>query len=1106
MVSTIRLAVATPWARPATAFEFKDAMKSLIAKIIGQTVIANVVLGFMLLGGLGAALSLVREGIPEISVDNILIEVAYPGADPYEVEEGISRKIEEAVDGLEGIKRYTTVSIENAGRGIVQIVEGYPMDKALDNVRNAIDAISTFPPDTEKPVISEMTIRSEVIFVALWGDITERVGKEFAEQIKDELQALPGVSQVSLGGVREYEIAIELSEGRLREYGLTFADVSSALRRSSVNMSGARLRTKGEEIEIKATGRKYTGEEFSKIVVLAGAGGDVVTLGQIATVRDSFTEDSILARFNGQSAVMIGVFKTSDEDAIAIARETREYVAKKAQTLPEGVYLTAWNDTSVQVESQIQLLLKNGFFGLIIILCTLWLFMDIRLSFWVAMGIPISLAGAMVLLSLAGGSLNIMSLMGLILVMGIIVDDAIVVAESIYLRRSEGEKGVAAAAHGVSEVALPVLAAVTTTIIAFIPLRFVPSVVGKFVAILPVVVIAALLISLIESLFLLPAHLTHLPDPNRPVKDRMVLMRPGAWIHKKVNGGLKFIIERVYSPFVATALRYRYVVLSVSVAFLIITFRGILGGGFVGFVLFPEQDTPYIQAGIEFPQGTPIYVTEAAIEQTEDALHEIAAEIEGTGDPEVIRNIYSLIGQGANMFETRASGGHFGLIRVELHSSEQRSFHARELIARWQERTGSIPGAITQTFALQEQGPPGAPILVMLKGNDMDELVAASGDLKAKLKTYEGVYQIEADFREGNRQIEIALKPEARALGLTLDDLASQMYAGFYGEEAMRLQRGRDDVRVKVRYTQEARSTLAELESVRIRTPDGHEVPFFSVADVSFGRGVASIARSDGKRSVAVSAEVRESTTNAEEILADLSATFLPGLLASHPGVEWSYEGAKQDSNEAFGALILGFAFAMFGIFAIVAAVFRSYLQPFVILITVPFGITGAIWGHLILGQVLTMFSVFGMVALAGVVVNDAIVLIEAVNTRIARGRPVFDALREGGMRRFRAILLTTISTAGGLAPLIFEKDFGAQMLIPMALSLAAGVIMATVFTLVLIPALMAILNDFRRVFTFVIYGRWPTREEVEPARNRGVDRYEEDRAHGPASEPALVK
>ncbi len=1101
-------------------------MRRLFAAFYSHEVIAMMITGFTLLSGLVASTLLVREGIPEISVDTVFVEMTYLGADPYEVEEGIARKIEESIDGLEGIKRYTTVSIQNRCRTAIEIVEGYPMEKALDEIRNAVDAIPNFPPDAERPVISEIKIRRETILLSLWGDLTERSGKEFAERIKDELQALPEISQVSVSGVREYEISVELSEEKLRQYGLSFQQVADAVRLGSVNLSGGTLRTKGEEIDIKAVGRKYTGEEFAKIVVLAKPTGEIVTLDQIATIRDAFTENDVLTRFNGQPAVTIGVFKTEDEDAIKVARAARTFAEERAKTLPEGIHLTAWSDASEDVQARLNLLLKNGTQGFILVVIILLLFLDVRLSLWVAMGIPASLCGAMVVLFFVGGSLNVMSLLGIILVMGIIVDDAIVVGESIYHRRWNGEQGVAAATHGTMEVALPVIAAVTTTIVAFIPLFFIPSVVGKFIALVPVVVIAALSISMVEALTCLPAHLSHIPDPRqrpgfpawlqgntgltaylRPYYyPTLFVLRALFAVRQAVTAGLMWTIEHLYKPLLQRALQYRYLSLASAFAFFIFTMVGMLGSGTVKFVLFPEGDVPFLQASVEFPQGTPIDVTKSAIARTEQALRDVEAEIVAEGHEPFMLHLYSQIGLGGDVFEQRDAGAHIGVVRVETTKAEDRNIGVQEIISRWQAKTGDISGAISQTFGTLEQGPPGAPIQVWLKGENTHEMVAAAEEIKAKLRTYGGLYQIVDDYREGNREVQVDLKPEARGLGLTLDDLASQVYAGFYGSEAIRVQRGRDEVRVKVRYAQDERDAIADLSQVRVRTPQGGEVPFFSVADVKFGRTVASISRVDGQRTIQVGAEVDQAVANAEEVLADLRETFFPGFEDRHPDIAWSFEGAKQQSNDAFRAVLIGFPIAMLGIFVIIAATFRSYIQPVVVMTSIPFGMTGAIYGHYLMGLPLMMFSVFGMVALAGVVVNDAIVLIEAYNTRIGQGMKLFEALSEAGGRRFRAILLTTVTTVGGMGPLIFETNFAAIMLIPMALSVASGLILSTVSTLVIVPCLLAALNDVRCLAHRLLKGAWPAREDVEPGRDRAIDRYEEDLRKAASAEPTLVK
>ncbi len=1090
-------------------------MRSILTRLYNHTVVATMVTIFFCLAGIVSGSQLIREGFPEIPLDTVLVEMTFLGADPYEVEEGIARKIEEAIDGLEGVKRFTTVSIQNRCRTLIEVKDGYPMPKALDNIRNAVDAISNFPIDAEKPIISELTIRGEVIFVALWGDLTERVAKETAEQIKDELQALPEISQVSVSGVRDYEIAIELSEEKMRQWGLTFDDVSSALQAGSVNLSGGTLRTKGEEIDIKAEGRKYTGEEFSEIVVLAKPTGEIITLDQIARIRDTFTEDAVIARFNGQPAVMIGVFKTETEDSIRVARATREYVKERAQTLPPGLHLTPWNDDSTTIEHQLDILIENGLQGLVLVIFTMWVFMGFRLSFWVAMGIPVAISGALTFLYLTGGSLNIMTLLGMILVMGILVDDGIVISESIFNRRWNGERGLAAAVHGIEEVGVPIIAAVATTIVAFIPLFFIPSVIGKFVAIIPGVVISALMVDMFEATTCLPTHLSHLPDPHTPPKLPRWLraLSFDFYLRKWITGALFWFIDHVYVPFVYRTLRNRYAVVGCAIAFVIVTIVGIgppinkyIGGGFVKFILFPALDNPFLEASIEFPKGTPLDITVAALAQTEKAIQRVETEAKAQGERPFVKHVYSVIGQGADPFEQRASGSHVGVIRVEMTTSTERKIPSREVVARWQKATGNIPGAVVQAFGTQEQGPPGAPIQIWLEGANIDSLSTAAGEIKAKLRGYGGLYQIEDDFRAGNREIKVDLKPEARGLGLTLNDLASQVHSGFFGEEAIRVQRGRDDVRVKVRYNQEERDTLADLDQVRIRTQNGQEVPFFSVANVRFGQSVASITRVDGQRTIAVSAEVDEERANAEEVLNDMRDTFMGKIETDHPDVKWSFEGAKQDSNDAFKALIGGFAMAMLAIYLIGATTFRSYLQPIVVMMSIPFGMTGAIYGHWLMGMPLSMFSVFGMVALAGVAVNDSIVLVEAFNVKLSEGRSMFGALADAGARRFRSIFLTTFTTTIGTAPLIFEKDLAARGMIPMALSMSSGLLVACVATLVLLPALFAIANDVRRVIRLAWSGRWPTREEVEPGSKRRVDRYEEDIKDPSPGEPAMVK
>lgn len=1079
-------------------------MRNLVTSVIRHTVFANVVLIILFLAAFIAFANLLREQFPEFSMDVLTITVAYPGADPEEVEEGIVRKIEEEIDGLEGIKRYVSISSENSARLNVTIDEGYDTDKVKEEVRSAIDSISTFPVDAEKPILSEMTMRSEVITLALAGPMPEKTRKEFAEQIKDELQQIDGLSQVEIMGVREYEIGIEVSEERLREYGLTIDDVSEAVRRGSVNLSAGVMRTKGEELLVRTVGRKYTGEELASIVVLARPNGELITLDRIAAIRDGFTEDPVRSSFNGEDAVMIEVYKTTEEDAIAVAEAVRKYAAEKEPTLPAGVTLTVWADFSKEINARLNLLTKNGALGLLLVFLSLWLFLELRLSFWVAMGIPISLGGALILLWLLGGTLNQLSLFGMIMVLGIIVDDAIVVGESVYVHRRRGEPSLQAAASGVMEVGLPVLAAVTTTIVAFLPLAFVSGMMGKFIGIIPVVVISALAVSLFEALFLLPAHLTHLRDPNAEVDPSHPIQRRAARMRKRISQALERFVDNVYLPFLRLALRRRYVSMSVAVAVLFFTV-GLANGGFVKYIMFPQLDSNDLQANVEFPMGTPFHVTDAALVKTRAAIDRVANRIEEEKGKDYIANVYATVGltkAGFGEGYAAPSGGHTGMIRVELIPNDQRDLHAQEILARWEEEMGPVPGALSQTFDAVEQGPPGAAIEMWIRGHELDTLRTVAEEVKAKLRTYDGVRQVQDDFRPGKREIRLDLKPEARALGITLDDLARQVYGGYFGQEALRLQRGRDDVRVRVRYTEDERKTLADLEQVRIRTPQGNEVPFFSVADVRFDRSPSSINREGGARRVIVTAEVVDGRANPQEVINDLRETTMPGLLAAYPNFSYSFEGRQEESRDALGSLFIGFPVAIVGIFVILATIFRSYVQPFVILATVPFGIIGAVLGHVIMGYPLSLMSIFGMVALTGVVVNDAIILIEAVNTQISRGVSVFEAIIAGGRRRFRPILLTTLSTVGGLTPLLLERDNQAKFLIPMAISVAAGVAFATLLTLVLIPCLLGVLNDFRRLAHYFRTGEWPAEDEVEPARERTIPGQE---GGMPLPEPAPV-
>ncbi|MGB6012835.1 MAG: efflux RND transporter permease subunit, partial [Desulfobacterales bacterium] len=765
-------------------------------------------------------------------------------------------------------------------------------------------------------------------------------------------------------------------------------------------------------------------------------------------------------------------------------------ISQKQRQLPAGTNIKILYDNTDMLRSRIDLLVRNGMIGLMIVFILLWTFLNARLSFWGGMGIPISIAGALAILWAVGGTINMISLFGLIMVLGIVVDDAIIVGEAIYFHRKQGKPPLKAAVDGVIEVGMPIIAAVLTTIVAFIPLLYVGGIMGKFIAIMPVVVISCLAVSLVECLLLLPAHLSHLPDPNISNNNMNRLTRRLETVHRLTSSGMEWFVARIYTPLLSKALYYRYISFCIAISVLLLTI-GLIQGGLLKFEVFPEIDGFIMTSTVEFPSGTPPDVTSQAIEKIDAALLRLAEQTQTRSKDPLIENRLSLIGQ--TLENLPRSGPHYGSVQAILLDSERRGIHSKDLMVKWEKEIGPIPGVKSLTFTGLQAGPPGSPIEVWLQGHDMNDILGAADDLLDRLRKFEGVYQIRSDFSQGKNELRLELKPEARTLGLTVDDLARQIYAGYYGDEAVRLQRGRDDIRIKVRYTADERTRISDLERVRIRTPNGHEIPLISVADISFAPGYSIITRTGGMRRVAVSADVDTNKANANEIFSELDLNYFPQLKRRYPGLHVALQGEQKKMRESFDSLFVGYPLAILGIFIIIATMFRSYAQPFVILFTVPFGIIGAVLGHLLLGYNLSIMSIFGMVALTGVVVNDAIVLIERVNENIAEGMLFFDAILNGGARRFRAIFLTSLSTVGGLAPLIMETDLQAKFLIPMALSIAAGIAFATVLTLLLVPSLLSLLSDCRLLVHRLKYGFWPKRVDVEPARNRSVALLEDE-------------
>ena len=1053
-------------------------MKRAVAWFAENSVAANLLMVIILVAGIITISNVKKEIFPEMSLDMISIRVPYLGAAPEEVEEGVCVRIEEAIQGLEGIKKITSTASEGMGSVMVEVLPSHDTRELLDDVKSRVDAIETFPDETEKPVIREMIVRNQVINVAISGEADEITLKRLGEQVRDEITALPGITNVDLATARPYEISIEVSEEALRRHRLTFDDVARAVRNTSLDLPGGSVKTASGEILLRTKGQAYIGEEFARIVLLSRPDGTRLTVGDVATVVDGFAETDQRARFNGQPAVLVQVFRVGDQNAIEVADTVKQYVSQAQARMPQGISLTVWLDYSDFLRSRTELLVRNGYTGLLLLFTVLALFLKLRLAIWVSVGIPVSFLGAMALMPSLDLSVNMLSLFAFILVLGIVVDDAIVVGESIHTRHQAGEGGLTGSIRGTYQVMVPVVFAVLTTLVAFSPLLFMPGFMGKFFRVIPLIVMPVLLFSLLESLFILPAHLSHLRSPGT-AKKPWVVSRGWDRFQGIFARGLKTFARKFYRRGLEVSLRWRYLTVAVGVTILTISL-GTVGAGWLKLVFFPNVESDYVIADLTMPLGVPAEETERAARRIERAALQLKEQIDAESDGtlgSVFRQIFTSIGEQPMLAQQQrfegnaaaASESHLAEVNIELAPSEQRTLSSEEIARRWRELTGPIPDAVDLTFNASIFSA-GEAINIQFAGPRIEELQQVTEELKARLADYPGVYNVSDSFREGKEEIRLSIKPVAEQLGLTLSDLARQVRQGFYGEEAQRIQRGRDDVRIMVRYPATERRSLGDLESMRIRTPEGTEVPFSTVAVADYGRGYASINRVDRRRTIHVTADVDSSQANENEIMAEVTASVLPSILSNHPQITYSLEGTQNEQRESFQGLGKAFAFAVLAIYALLAIPFKSYVQPFIVLSAVPFGLVGAIWGHLIMGMDLSVLSLCGMVALTGVVVNDSLILVDYVNRNVRTGIPLFEAVRTAGVARFRPIILTSLTTFAGLTPLLLETSVQAQVLIPMAVSLGFGVLFATLITLLIVPCSYTILEDLKVLFARIFW------------------------------------
>ena len=1023
-------------------------------------VAANLLMAFIAVGGLIGMTSIRGETFPDVALDTLAIQVPYLGAAPEEVETAVCIRVEEAIHGVDGIDEIVSSANEGLCTVVVEVASGADSRRVLDDLKTRVDAIETFPERTEKPIISEGRTQIRVVDIAVSGRADELALKTVAERVRDELVSLPEITQVEFASVRPYEISIEVSESALRRHGLTFDDVANAVRQSSIDLPGGSIRRESGEILLRTVGQAYRGSEFESLVLLAREDGTRLRVGDVATVVDGFAETDQFGRLDGEPAVVLSVLRTGEQSDMEISRAVNDYLERTAPTLPEGIRLTGWMNQGEVLIDRLGLMLGNGVAGLALVFALLAVFFELRLAFWVSLGIPISFLGMFMLMPGLDVTLNIVSTFAFIMVLGIVVDDAIIVGENVYRHQRRGGSPLEGALKGVQEVATPVFFAVLTTVAAFSPLLFVPGLLGKMMRYVPLVVIPCLLFSLIESLNILPAHLAH-----------RRLDRRGPWsrFQHTLAGGIETFVDRVYRPALAASLRWRYLSLAAGVSMLVLTV-GLVLGGRVAFHFFPAPEADVIYATLTMPAGTPAEVTAAVAQRLEDSAERLRREVTEQAGADPLRHIFVAIGNqplgvapGPLWSGPSQSSGHLAQVMLELAPPGERDMRADELSRRWRELTGRIPQALELGFSASDLLP-GEDVNVQLAGADPVQLRAAVERVKEGLRGFTGVHDVSDSFEGGPQEMRIGIKPVAEGLGLALEDVGRQVRQAFYGEEAQRIQRGRDDIRVMVRYPAEQRRSLGDLESMRIRIPDGGEVPFGYVAAVETGRGVSSIRRVNHSRAINVTAALDETVTSAGAVNAALADDVMPAVERDHAGVRYSFEGSQADQDAVLGSLQVGFTLALFAIFALLAIPLKSYLQPLIIMSAIPFGFVGAVGGHVVLGENVTMLSMMGVVALSGVVVNDSLVMVDFINRERRRGGSLLGAVQEAGAARFRPILLTSITTFAGLAPLLLERGTQADFLKPMAISLAFGVLFATFVTLVLVPAAYLILEDVERL------------------------------------------
>ena len=1012
---------------------------------------ANLLMLMLVIIGLVAIPSLQRETFPDFTAQEVEVRVVYPAASAEDVEEGICQRIEDVVDSISNVEEVSCDAREGVGVAVVKMIEGADMSRFLDDVKTEVEAIDNFPEQSEIPVIQQLGRTDHVVSIAVTGAMSVTHLKAYAEELKDKLQKLSNISQVDIEGFSDHQLRIQIPALVLREYGLSMQDIADRISRQNINISAGGIETKARDMLIRFDDERKSPAELEDLLVLSGDSGAEIRLGDIAKITDQFELDEDKILFNGQRAALLKVTKTKQQDTIDVVNAVKGFVEQEKLSAPESVSFILTQDMASIVQDRLQMLVKNGWQGLVLVFLTLWLFFKIRFSFWVVMGLPVSFLGGLAMMATFGYSINMITMVALLIALGLLMDDALVIAENIATHLQKGKKALQAAIDGTSQVMPGVLSSFLTTVAVFGPLAFIEGDIGKVLKVLPVALIMVMSVSLLEAFFILPRHLGHALHHHEN--------DPESEFRNKFDNFIEHLRHEYLGKAIDTVIHWRYLFLGIIVAIFLLSIA-MLASGILKFQAFPDIEGDIIEARILLPQGTPLWRTESIVDKVTDALNNINEKYTPEQKDEQSLVINTSVRFNKNI-DAGESGAHVVTVTADLLTAETRVGHVDDIINDWRTEVGNIPDVVSINFKEPTIGPAGLPIDLRLSGGDIGELKAASLELQSWLSRYEGVQDLSDNLRPGKPEIRLRLREGALALGLDATTIANQLRVGFYGATTSEIQVGSESYEIDVRLSDYDQDDLNDIEEFRIVLPDGKLVPLSVVTTIEFARGYARINRIDGMRTVTIQGDVDTQLANAIAILNHSKEHFFPELKSRYPNIYIAIEGQADSGETTAASMRRGFLLGLIGVFLLLSFQFRSYVEPLVVMAAIPMALVGVIWGHLLMGFDISMPSMMGFVSLSGIVVNDSILLVEFLKLRVREGHNVIEAAKMASRERFRAILLTSVTTIAGLIPLLFERSTQAQVLIPLVTSIVFGLLMTTLLVLLVVPALFSVLDDF---------------------------------------------